>query len=42
MDASNWRDDLRLSDIEGRFICQKCGRRGADVRQDFPAAKMGS
>ena len=26
---------LRLSDIEDRFICRACGRRGADVRPDF-------
>jgi hypothetical protein len=30
-----WPDDLRLSDIEGRFVCQVCGKRGADVRPDF-------
>ena len=24
-----WPDDLRLSDIEERFICRACGRRGA-------------
>ena len=35
MDASAWPDDLRLFDIEDRFVCQKCGRRGADVRPDF-------
>jgi hypothetical protein len=26
---------LRLSDIEPRFICSACGKRGADVRPDF-------
>jgi hypothetical protein len=30
-----WRDDLRLSDIEARFVCTACGHRGADVRPDF-------
>ena len=39
-------DDVRLSDIESRFICQACGKRGADVRPDFnssrqPTATMG-
>jgi hypothetical protein len=39
-------DDLRLPDIEPRFICQACGKRGADVRPDFnwkrkPVALMG-
>ena len=28
-------DDLRLSDIEARFTCSVCGKRGADVRPDF-------
>jgi hypothetical protein len=31
-----WGDEIRLSDIEGRFVCAACGRRGADVRPDFP------
>ena len=26
---------LRLSDIEDRFTCTACGKRGADVRPDF-------
>jgi hypothetical protein len=30
-----WPDDVRLSDIEPRFICAACGHRGADVRPDF-------
>ena len=41
-----WPDDVRLSDIEARFVCGGCGRRGADVRPDFnwdkqPARVMG-
>jgi hypothetical protein len=28
-------DDVRLSDIEARFVCQACGKHGADVRPDF-------
>jgi hypothetical protein len=27
--ADGWPDDLRLSDIEERFICRACGKRGA-------------
>ena len=27
--------DLRLSDIEPRFVCKACGKRGAEVRPDF-------
>ena len=30
-----WPDDLRLSDLEPRFVCKACGKRGADVRPDF-------
>jgi hypothetical protein len=26
---------IRLSDIEERFTCRVCGKRGADVRPDF-------
>jgi hypothetical protein len=33
--ADRWPDDVRLSDIEPRFICKACGKRGADVRPDF-------
>jgi hypothetical protein len=33
--AHQWRDDLRLSDIEHRFICAACSKRGVDVRPDF-------
>jgi hypothetical protein len=30
-----WPDDARLSDIEDRFVCPACGKRGVDVRPDF-------
>jgi hypothetical protein len=33
--ADRWPDDVRLFDIEGRFTCTACGKRGADVRSDF-------
>ena len=33
--ADRWPDDARLSDLEPRFICGVCGKRGADVRPDF-------
>lgn len=35
MSADRWPDDMRLSDLEPLFVCQKCGHRGADVRPDF-------
>jgi hypothetical protein len=27
--GDRWPDDLRLSDIEARFVCKACGKRGA-------------
>jgi hypothetical protein len=44
--ADQWPDHVRLSDLDPRFICQACGKRGADVRPDFnwnkqPVAAMG-
>jgi hypothetical protein len=30
--ADDWPDDVRLSDLEPRFTCQACGRRGRDAR----------
>jgi hypothetical protein len=44
--ADPWPDDVRLSDLEPRFVCTACGKRGADVRPDFhwkgpPVAAMG-
>ena len=35
LSADRWPDQVRLSDLESRFICQACGKRGADVRPDF-------
>ncbi|MEK9284733.1 hypothetical protein MTX25_34585 [Bradyrhizobium sp. ISRA432] len=35
LSADRWSEDVRLSDLESRFICQACGRRGADIRPDF-------
>lgn len=37
-----WSDGVRLSDIESRFVCQACGKRGADIRPDWPKATMGT
>ena len=44
--GDRWPDDVRLSDLESRFVCKACGKRGADVRPDFnwakkPVAAMG-
>ena len=32
--GDRWPDDMRLSDLEPRFICSACAKRGADVRPD--------
>jgi hypothetical protein len=42
MSADQWADDVRLSDIETRFVCRACGKRGADVRPHFQPARMGT
>jgi hypothetical protein len=36
--ADQWSDDTRLSDIEPRFTCLVCKKRGADVRPDWASA----
>jgi hypothetical protein len=35
LSADRWPDDVRLSDLEPLFVCQGCGRKGADVRPNF-------
>jgi hypothetical protein len=42
MPADKWPDDIRLSDIEPRFVFKICGKRGADVRPHFGPARMGT
>jgi hypothetical protein len=44
--VDRWADDMRLSDVEPRFVCFACGKLGADVRPNFywekaPAGGMG-
>jgi hypothetical protein len=45
--GDRWAGGVWLSDIEPPFVCQACGKRGADVRPDFnwdkqqPVAAMG-
>jgi hypothetical protein len=46
LSAYRWPDEIRLSDLEQRFVCDACGKRGADIRPDFnwqamPAGGMG-
>jgi hypothetical protein len=40
IDAELWPSTVRLSGIERHFVCQACGRRGADVRPLFEPARM--
>jgi hypothetical protein len=42
MSADKWPDEVRVSDIEDQFVCQACGKRGADVRPNFSPARMGT
>jgi hypothetical protein len=37
--ADEWPDHLRASDIEQRFVCTVCGRRGANFCPDFSEGK---
>jgi len=30
--TDQWPDHVRLSDLESRFVCKACGKRGADIR----------
>jgi hypothetical protein len=42
MDASQWPDELQLSDLEPRFTCRVCGKRGSIIGSVNPPAKMGA
>ena len=40
--ADGWADDVRLSNIEPRFTCTRCGQKGAEIRPKFPEARRGT
>jgi hypothetical protein len=40
-EADKWPDDLRISDLETRFVCTVCGQRGAMIRGYTPPPKVG-
>ena len=42
LSADRWPDQMRLSDLEPRFVCVGCGSRGADVRPDFNRNGLGA
>lgn len=35
LSADRWPDHLRLSDVERKYTCTACGKRGADLRPNF-------
>jgi hypothetical protein len=39
MSGDRWAHDVRLSDLEPRFICEACGQHGAEVRPDWQSAE---
>jgi hypothetical protein len=42
VNAERWRDHVRLSDLEPKFVCETCGHRGADIKPLFERANMGT
>ena len=38
--ADQWPYEVGLSDLEQRFVCPVCGRRGADVRPNFDGRRF--
>jgi hypothetical protein len=40
--ADRWPDHVPLLDIEPDFVCTVRGKRGAEVRQNFSQASMGT
>jgi hypothetical protein len=39
MSADRWSDDVKLSDIQPRFVCKAFGKRGADVRPEWQSVE---
>jgi hypothetical protein len=37
--GDRWPDEIRLSDLEPRFVCKVWGTRGADVRPDWQSVE---
>jgi hypothetical protein len=40
--GDRWPDHVRLSDLETRFVCQVCGKKGTEVRPNFWPARTGT
>ena len=41
LSADRWRGHVRLPP-QPDFVCTACGKRGAEIRPDFPEAQMGA
>jgi hypothetical protein len=41
MNADQWPDHVRLSDIEPKFFCTKCRQRGGEIRAEVRAGEDG-
>jgi hypothetical protein len=37
-----WAADVRRSELEPRFVCPPCGRRGGDIRPNFDWDRPGA
>ena len=42
INADRWEDRLRLSDVEPTLTCSARGKKGSEIRPDFPEARMGA
>jgi hypothetical protein len=42
MDALRWPDQVRISDVEARFVCTVCGKRGSNIRSADQPPRMGT
>ncbi|WP_092117006.1 hypothetical protein [Bradyrhizobium erythrophlei] len=42
IDAARWPDEMRLSDLEPRFTCTVCGRRGSINRSVDAPPRIGT
>jgi len=41
-EVDKWPDHIRISNLELRFVCKVCGRRGANIQRDCRPTTMGT
>ena len=41
-EVDKWPDHVRIFDLELRFVCKVCGRRGANIQRDCRPTTMGA